>query len=150
MTAAKITFRLLPFRTLARDAAGPGYRFEGLFQSAVEITRYCAACATPQLDTVAPSREVAIAIARGACPTGYGVEIIAVVEEASDSARQLHVYYSESNPTRIATSVAAYPHHVIALASSAGAARFRHVSDRMRRVLEEQRWLNEPLGSPES
>ena len=143
MTARRITFRLLPIRTLARDSTGPATRTEGMFRSAVEITRYCATCADARLDGFSPAREVVIAVARGICPSGYGVEIVAVVEEATDDERQLHVYYSEASPTRIATSVAAYPHHVVALTSSAAAVRFRHVSERMRRVLEERRWLDD-------
>jgi hypothetical protein len=141
-TAQHITFKLLHFRTIARDAGGPGRIVTDVLKTPEELDTYRATCASHASVDVDFSAEEVIAVARGACPLGCDVEIVAVVEESSAESTQVHIYLAETTPGRTAASGAIYPQHLIAVRRLAGAPRFRKVSERMRRAMEANRWLD--------
>src|ERR1043166_3225585 len=126
-------FSLLKFRTLIRDTRGPSDGVNEVLHTQEELDEYLASCQDkPRLKhPVAFPEEKAVAGGLGARPHGgYGVEIIAVVQETGGFVGvQHHVLYTEQVPHGIATDMVTFPQHVIRLRGLGGIVSFRQVPD---------------------
>lgn len=126
-------FSLLKFRTLIRDTRGPSEAVSEVLHAQDELDDYLASCQDkPGLkQPVAFPDEKAVAVALGSRPTtGYGVEIIAVVQETGGFVGvQHHVLYTEQAPHGIAADHVTFPQHVIRVRGLGGIVSFRHVAD---------------------
>jgi hypothetical protein len=126
-------FSLLKFRTLIRDTRGPADGVNEVLHTQEELDEYLASCQGNQKPKhpVGFPEEKAVAVALGSRPHGgYGVEIIAVVQETGGFVGvQHHVLYTEQVPHGLATDMVTFPQHVIRVRGLSGIVSFRQVPD---------------------